>query len=290
MVQGLRSSQSAAVAQGMHPSWATCSQTPFALQGSVVQGLRSSQSAAVVHGTQSAMVAYAQAPASQESVVQALPSSQSAAVVHALTVAACATSTASRLSIAARAHAPRADLVLLICPLPSLCVAELSRASRRRRSAPSCSRDMPRGRAARVGSQAARGARGPSHAPGPPIWAKRQWLPRRRPTMLRPVRWRRQQQAGGGMRLARSLRTASAQARRIHPTLGARSRGLAGAQEARSCKDALALPPFRPRSRRAGTPAHDCQRGDRSAIGTTTGLDPTGEPARRARRARRASG
>src|SRR6184192_734063 len=82
VVQGFRSSQSAAVAQGMHPSWATCSQTPFALQGSVVQGLRSSQSAAVVHGTQSAMVAYAQAPASQESVVQALPSSQSAAVVH----------------------------------------------------------------------------------------------------------------------------------------------------------------------------------------------------------------
>src|SRR6266496_2281734 len=67
----------------MHPSWATCSQTPFALQGSVVQGLRSSQSAAVVHGTQSAMVAYAQASASQESVVQALPSSQSAAGEHA---------------------------------------------------------------------------------------------------------------------------------------------------------------------------------------------------------------
>ena len=77
--------------------------------------------------------------------MQALPSSQSAVVVHALTVAACATSTASRLSIAARAHAPRADLVLLICPLPSLCVAELSRASRRRRSAPPCSRDMPPG-------------------------------------------------------------------------------------------------------------------------------------------------
>src|SRR5439155_17275986 len=135
VVQGFRSSQSVAVAQGMHPTWATCSQTPFALQGSVVQGLRSSQSAAVVHGTQSAMVAYAQAPASQESVVQALPSSQSAVVVHALTVAACATSTASRLSIAARAHAPRADLVLLICPLPSLCVQETCRGGAPRVSA-----------------------------------------------------------------------------------------------------------------------------------------------------------
>src|SRR5438552_10366180 len=97
------------------------------------------------------MVAYAQAPASQESVVQALPSSQSAAVVHALTVAACATSTASRPSIAARAHAPRADLVLLICPLPSLCVPGLCQPPRRRRSAPPCPEAFPRGRPAGFG-------------------------------------------------------------------------------------------------------------------------------------------
>src|SRR3989442_15823061 len=116
VVQGFRSSQSAAVAQGRQPSWAACSQTLFAPQVSVVQPLPSSQSAAVVHGTQSAMVAYAQTPPSQVSVVQALPSSQSAAVVHALPVAAGATSTASRPSIAARGRAPRDDLVPLTCP------------------------------------------------------------------------------------------------------------------------------------------------------------------------------
>src|SRR5437867_1183113 len=70
VVQGFWSSQSAAVAQRAHPAWGWCSQIPFALQISVVQVLWSSQSAAVVHGTQSAMVTYVQAPASQSSAVQ----------------------------------------------------------------------------------------------------------------------------------------------------------------------------------------------------------------------------
>src|SRR2546430_6806741 len=175
------------------------------------------------------MVAYAQAPESQESVVQALLSSQSSAVVHALAVAAGATSTASRPSIAARGRATRDDLVPLTCP----CLRRASQSFHAR--APATLRPpwfkMHAARARHAGRSAS-GAWSPwpSRAPHPPSGqrASRCADGGGRCGGVGCSRWvagtpAPHGECSGGRRSIRQ---------------GARSRELAGAQEARSCKGA----------------------------------------------------
>src|SRR5207245_8394314 len=166
----------------------------------------------------------------QESVVQALPSSQSAAVVHALPVAAGATSRASRPSIAARGRAPRDDLVPLTCP----CLRRASQSFHAR--APATLRTpwfKMHAASARDARRSASGAWSPwpSRAPHPPSGQ------RARRCADGGGRWGG---VGGsrwvaGTRLARPLRTASARVGERSIRRGARSRELAGAQDARSC-------------------------------------------------------
>src|SRR5437762_452901 len=81
VVQAFRSSQSAAVEQGVQPAMGVLWQTP-ASQDSVVQAFRSSQSAAVEQSVQPAMAVPSHCPLpSQTSLkVQALPSSHGVSV------------------------------------------------------------------------------------------------------------------------------------------------------------------------------------------------------------------
>jgi hypothetical protein len=76
--------QSAAVVQRSQPGMVVSSQLPDAPHASLVQGLESSQSAAVLQGVQPSTALWPQTPPSQVSVVHVLPSSQSAAVVQCL--------------------------------------------------------------------------------------------------------------------------------------------------------------------------------------------------------------